>query len=292
LHVARRVAGTAAALAALLSAPVHAEIYQWTDAQGRVHFTEHLDRVPPAQRDAAMRGKRAESSGSLQIIPSASAPASAEPETASRAPARSASGGRKIQIPFQPYGTLMRVHVRLNDTLDAPFFIDTGASGVSLPASVADRLGIRVTRDTPRAMVYTANGAVSLPRVRLDSIQLGGARVEGLEAMLNPSMDIGLLGGTFFNNYVYSVDHDASVITLEPNDKMRGGYNAERWRARFQELMDPLKRLEAHLGAPDAKIDPGERRFLERRLAELREQLDLLEDEADSQGVPEAWRQL
>src|SRR4029453_4354031 len=50
-----RCAWTACLLAALIGGPVRAEIYQWTDAEGRVHYTQQLDRVPPDQREAAMQ---------------------------------------------------------------------------------------------------------------------------------------------------------------------------------------------------------------------------------------------
>ena len=41
-----RALGLAAAVLAL-AAPGRAEIYRWTDAQGRIHFTERIDQVPP-----------------------------------------------------------------------------------------------------------------------------------------------------------------------------------------------------------------------------------------------------
>ena len=34
----------------------------------------------------------------------------------------------------------------------------------------------------------TANGVVARPLIRLDAVELSGARVEGLEATVNPSM--------------------------------------------------------------------------------------------------------
>jgi clan AA aspartic protease (TIGR02281 family) len=287
LHPARRAAGVAAALV-LTSAPLSAEIYQWTDADGRVHFTAQLDRVPPEQREAAKRGTRSGSSGSLQIYDSSPASASAPQE--SRGGMRAAPIRRELHIPFERMGTLMRVNVRINDSMTVPFLIDTGASGVALPSTVAERLGIRVGPDTPHVTVQTAAGIVSRPVVRLESVELGGARVEGIEAILNPSMEIGLLGGTFFNNYVYRVDAAASVITLSPNEQMRGGLDSAGWRARFQELRSPLARLEAYL-VPENPIRKDERERLEQKRAELTALLDGLEAEANRQSVPQAWRQ-
>ena len=141
----------------------------------------------------------------------------------------------------------MKVVARLNGRVDVPFLVDTGASGISLPKSVADRLGIVVTPATRRVYVSTANGVVQVPLVRISSVELGGARVENLEATVNSSLSIGLLGGSFFNNFVYGVDAAASVITLSRNQAIRGGLAKDEWRTRFQDLREPLLRLERYL---------------------------------------------
>ena len=276
-----RHALAACLLAALFGARAGAEIYQWTDAEGRVHFTQQLDRVPPEQRDAAKRGARPQSQpGALQTY--------ATPAPDARPGGRAARLARELRIPFQREGSLMRVEARLNDSLTATFLVDTGASGIALPPEYARRLGIQVGRNTPHVPVSTANGRVSLPLVMLDSVDLGGARVEDLEATLNPTMDIGLLGGSFFNNFVYRVDAAENVITLAPNDGMRGGLDAEAWRARFAELRAPLARLEEHLAGTLAR---PERAMLEGRRAELISALEALEAEADRQRVPQKWRE-
>ena len=83
--------------------------------------------------------------------------------------------------------------------------------------------------------------------VLLDSVQLGAARVENLQATINPSMQIGLLGGDFFNNFVYRVDAAESELWLAPNEKIRAGLGAEQWRDRFRRVREPLERLEAYL---------------------------------------------
>ena len=276
-----RCARIACLVAVLVGAPALAEIYEWTDAEGRVHYTQQLDRVPPAHRDAAMKSSRPQGRpGALQTYSS--------PASQAAPGSRAARLSRELRIPFEREGTLMRVSVRLNDSLMAPFYVDTGASGITLPPHIADRLGIRLGRDTQMVQVHTANGIGARPVVLLDSVELGGARVEGLEATLNPTMDIGLLGGSFFNNFVYRVDAAEGVITLAPNEGMRGGLDAESWRARFAELRTPLARLEAHL-ATVSERDP-ERQVLEARRAEILTALQALDLEADRQRVPQNWR--
>jgi clan AA aspartic protease (TIGR02281 family) len=271
----------AAVLCALLgAADAAAEIYRWTDAQGRLHFTESLDQVPPQYREGARRNTEAQPPSKFHTY---SRPTRAQVAQTDRY-------SEQIRVSFVRDGSLMRVDVRLNDQLSAPFLIDTGASGVSLPSHVAEQLGIRIRSDTPHVSVITAAGVVARPVVTLRSVQLGRARVEGLEATVNPAMQVGLLGGTFFNNFIYQVDAAASEILLVPNDRLRGGLDQAAWRARFEALRDPIARLDAHLASGNA-VRQAERERLERNRAALHAQLEELERHANRLDVPQAWRQ-
>jgi clan AA aspartic protease (TIGR02281 family) len=282
MRCARPLAAPALLAALAAGTTAEAEIYRWTDASGRLHYTESLARVPPEHREEALRSSQRPITHSIQTFSTGATAEAPQPRT-----------GRAdgvVRIPFVREGTLMRVEARLNDAVDAPFLIDTGASGVMLPSQVAHQLGIPVDASTPHVEVLTANGRVLRPVVNLDSVEIGGARVEGLEATLNPSMDIGLLGGSFFNNFVYRVDAAEGVITLTPNQQIRGGMGEIDWRARFRSLLDPLAALDAHL-AQNVVRRPGETAALERRREELEAALEELQVEANRLDVPHAWRQ-
>jgi clan AA aspartic protease (TIGR02281 family) len=259
------------------------EIYRWTDAQGRIHFTQRLDQVPVEQRAAARSKAKAGAGAEIQTY---EGPASAAQSVVRRKRRRA---GASLRIPFQREGTLMRVDVKLDGLVTAPFYIDTGASGISLPSSVAERLGFRVKHDTPHTQVITAAGTVSRAIMTLDSVELSGARVENLEATVNPAMEIGLLGGTFFNNFVYRVDAAAGYIELSPNENIRGGMGAADWQRRFRALQHPLARLEKHLETAEID-DKQERAYLENRAELLRAELDALSLHANKLDVPYAWR--
>lgn len=278
-------------ISALVAGASSSEIYRWTDREGRLHFTERLEMVPPEHRASAvesvMRSTEPEPEPAADpFAPDAWEPAAPAPPAARR-PARV---GARVVVPFVREGTLMRVEAVLNDTVTAPFLVDTGASGVSLPSDVAQRLGLRVRPDTPHIRVVTANGEVTRPLVRLDAVEVGEARVEGLWATVNPSMDIGLLGGAFFNNFIYSVDAGAGVITLTPTDLLRGGLGEADWRRRFRSLIDPLTRLNAHLASGEVRRQ-NERAHLEARRKEIEVALEELQEEANRLDVPHAWRQ-
>jgi clan AA aspartic protease (TIGR02281 family) len=285
-------------LAALLAGPegAGAEIYRWTDDQGIEHFSHELSKVPPAKRQGAVEGARTQPSepSRLQTFDGdgrdwapveRAAPAAIAPEPARAARTRA----RELRIPFVPHGTLMMVQVRLNDQLEAPFLIDTGASGISIPHAVVRRLGIRIDADTPRATVQTASGIVAEPMIALESVEVGGARVENLTALVNSSMEIGLLGGTFFNNFVYQVDAAQRVITLRENDGVRGGLAEPQWRERFAEARAEIARLADYIAERDER-DPRLPQ-LQENLAALQSQLEELDRAASLAGVPQNWRE-
>lgn len=252
-----------------------AEIYRWTDASGRLHFAQSLNRVPgPYRRQAQQQASRP--LGNLQTFDSSSS-------------AIAAGSSRIFKIPFRRENNLMRVDVMINGHLDVPFYVDTGASGISLPSAYAERLGIQIGPDTPRVQVRTANGVIATPLVRLDSVKLGGARVEGLMATVNPTTSIGLLGGAFFNNFTYSIDPSSSVITLTRNYAVHTGLGEEHWRRRFSDIQQPLDQLKRYL--ENREISRKSRREeLKRRQASLESKLNELVLEANRVDVPANWR--
>lgn len=79
------------------------------------------------------------------------------------------------------------------------FLLDTGATSVSVPAHLAQKLGLK--RGLPLQSM-TANGVVTVYRTTLDSVTLGGIRMENVMATLNPGMqdDVVLLGMSFMQH--------------------------------------------------------------------------------------------
>jgi clan AA aspartic protease (TIGR02281 family) len=284
-------------LALLLAAPAAAQsgddaaIYRWTDERGGVHFTEEIREVPAAQRREALNRIRAGLPSRLQTY-GAPARFPAAPAEAAAAPLGARPGyaaSQVLRIPFVQSGTLMLVQVRLNDEVEAPFLVDTGASGISVPDAVVRRLGIRIDAGTPRISVQTAAGIVAEPLIELDSVQVGPARIERVAALVNSSMEVGLLGGAFFNNFVYQVDAAEGVITLRPNENVRGGLSEDQWRERFRTAELEVERLERYAGEQTDESPRGAE--LARNLQGLRDALEDLHREANTAGVPRSWRE-
>lgn len=267
-------------LALWVASPAAAEVYRWVDAEGGLHFSQSLDQVPQEYRAAARESASRAQDGAADRM--------------SEVSAREVPVRRKrvasVRVPFERRGTLMLVSARVDDRIDVPFLVDTGASSVSLPRGVVDALGIPILPSTRRELVSTANGVVRMPIVTLASVELAGARVEDLEAHVNDSMDVGLLGGAFFNHFVYGVDAAAGVLTLAPNDGMRSGLREDEWRARFRELEASLAELEAYLESGEVQR-AGTRAALEAKRDELRARLQELDEEATRRQVPASWRE-
>ncbi|MBV0933173.1 retropepsin-like aspartic protease family protein [Marinobacterium weihaiense] len=79
------------------------------------------------------------------------------------------------------------------------FLLDTGATRVSVPESLADRLGLRRGAEQ---RTLTANGMISVYATRLDSVKLGGIELRDVAASINPFMpeETVLLGMSFMQH--------------------------------------------------------------------------------------------
>ncbi len=274
-------------LGCLLAAGSSAQIYRWTDAQGREHFTQDLQQVPPAKRQEA-EAAAARSAASPSRLQTFEAPASRP--SSSSVTSRRRGSKRLLQIPFHRRGNTMFVKVRINDQTDALFMVDTGASDVLIPAAVAQEAGIYVGPNTPRNTYQTANGLVTQPVVTIDAVEVGDVRVEKVQGSISESLQVGLLGGTFFNRFTFQIDPGAHVITLVPNDRTRGGLSEAQWRERFRETRGRLVALERYLDENNFTRDARVAQ-LERNRETMQGELDALEVEADQADVPQAWRE-
>ena len=278
---------------ALVLAPLAAaaEIYQWTDEQGRIHFTQDLNQVPARHRSQAqLRAMAPREAGRLQTYQQPAAPA---PDGAAMR-AGTAAPRREVRVAVARAGTGMIVNVLLDGSVTAPFLVDTGATDVLIPAWLAERLGIEVGPETRTKNYRTANGVVSQAAVMLRSVDLGGAVVENVPASISPSMEIGLLGLSFFNHFTYHIDAAAGVLTLVPNDLAEsggilGGRSEAQWRAEYQDLRARIESVEQEY-ARKSTSKAREREHLEQRRAALLSDLALLEGEADRARVPMRWR--
>ncbi len=265
----------------LLAGGAAAEVYRWTDETGHPHYAGKLSQVPPEKRAEALDSTHRAAPSRLQMFEAPPGPP---------AVVRSASRGNVLRIPYEQHGNAILVYARLNDRVTAPFYVDTGAADVVVPAAVAAEAGIDVGADTPHETYATANGMIRQAVVRLDAVEVGEARVENVRGSVSDSLPVGLLGTSFFNHFTLQIDPAARMLTLVENEDMRGGASAAQWSERFRSLRERQKRLADHLEhgmlTDDARV-----RELEAKRDQLAAELEALEQEADRAEVPAAWRE-
>ncbi|MDH5473222.1 MAG: TIGR02281 family clan AA aspartic protease [Gammaproteobacteria bacterium] len=91
------------------------------------------------------------------------------------------------------------------------FMLDTGATDVSIPESIANQLGL--TRGT--AMTYiTANGNAIVYSTTIDSIAIKDIQLENIRATINPNTDeeIILLGMSFLKHLEFTQRGDTLTL--------------------------------------------------------------------------------
>jgi aspartyl protease family protein len=92
------------------------------------------------------------------------------------------------------------------------FVVDTGATGVVLPAADARRLGIDY-RKGERGQSRTAGGVVPVFRITLNRVRVGDIELSNVEGVvIEQGLDIALLGMSFLNRV--DMKHDGRTMTL------------------------------------------------------------------------------
>lgn len=97
------------------------------------------------------------------------------------------------------------------------FMLDTGATDVSIPASIADSLNLP---DGPAATYQTANGPVQVQLTRLQQISLGDIRLHDVRATINPGYrsDEVLLGMSFLKHLEFTQRGDTLTLRQYPQE--------------------------------------------------------------------------
>jgi aspartyl protease/PDZ domain-containing protein len=149
------------------------------------------------------------------------ADAGAKPKQQSGTKASSTVPGPKgLRIPFELVGNIICLKVRVNGSEPLSFVLDTGASATILDSDQADRLGLQ-----PEKYPLTIAGApADIRRVRGVSLSLPGLDlVDQTPAVFHLDTNQlihsgrhldGLLGYSFFSQFVVEIDYVARVITL------------------------------------------------------------------------------
>lgn len=134
-------------------------------------------------------------------------------------PVRAMLSGGRVVIQMQKEGTSYFVRVKLHDNIWARFLVDTGASVVQISKAMAKKLKVKIVRGMT-VPVQLAGGVMVPGRpVILKKVELGGAVVENVHAIVLESDNLGLrdglLGMSFLENFVFSIDARKNELILE-----------------------------------------------------------------------------
>lgn len=93
------------------------------------------------------------------------------------------------------------------------FLVDTGATDVALPESIARALGLEFG---PRVKVMTAAGPASAWMTRLDEVTVGGIRRRNVRATITDGEFNGILLGMSFLKHYSLQQQDGRLVIREP----------------------------------------------------------------------------
>ncbi|HWI77701.1 MAG TPA: retropepsin-like aspartic protease [Ramlibacter sp.] len=92
------------------------------------------------------------------------------------------------------------------------FMVDTGATSVTIGVPEAERIGLKY-RSGELARSSTANGTVTIWKVKLDSVRVGDVEIHNVDASVTPAaMPFVLLGNSFLGRFQMKRDNDQMVL--------------------------------------------------------------------------------
>jgi predicted aspartyl protease len=202
-----RLALALAVLATLTPLPAAAEIFRYTDANGRSYYVDGIDSVPQEFRARAVPM-------GLRNAPPGTTP---EPTTVERVAAGATvpKGGTAIKYtPGQP----IMVDVKINGGTSAKLLLDTGADGTMINPRVLVAAGASLSRPVGTSRVTGVTGSDSVSFVFIDSLEIGEARVGRMRVASYdvPSAGDGLLGRDFLDRFSVNIDSTNGIVTLSP----------------------------------------------------------------------------
>lgn len=133
-------------------------------------------------------------------------------------------GGQDIvatAVSLKISGGIFVVPVTINNTLQVPFIVDSGASDVSIPADYVDLLirtgSIREDDFLGKRIYRLANGKmVAAQTFRLKSVQVGGRILQDVTGSVSIGSGGFLLGQSFLSRFrSWSVDNERKVLVLD-----------------------------------------------------------------------------
>ena len=121
----------------------------------------------------------------------------------------STSGERTVVLKRNRFGHYVTAGMINNQPVT--FFLDTGATDISVPGHLAKKLGLHYG---PESYYQTANGTIIGYRTRLDSVAIGNIKLNNIRASINPNVkhDEILLGMSFLKHIEFTQRGDTLIL--------------------------------------------------------------------------------
>ncbi len=125
----------------------------------------------------------------------------------------------RIVVPLERDGKSFYVRLKLNNKMSARFLLDTGASAVQISGAMSKKLRLRVERAKTVPVMLAGGGYVRGHIVDIAEVAIGEARVKNVKAIVleqdNQGVGDGLLGMSFLENFIFSMDTKKGELVLE-----------------------------------------------------------------------------
>jgi len=168
-----------------------ADMYTWTDSSGRLHFSD----IPvPGASKYQVKGSNRIHNSTYNLE----------------------ANRKRKEVPYQMVNGSMMVRGKVNG-IPLRFVVDTGATHVVIPPSVAQRADIR-SRGAREVVMDTANGKARAVAVWLDRLDIDSMSAKNVRAVIQKlpgKEEKGLLGMNFLGRYKMTVDHQHRLLILE-----------------------------------------------------------------------------
>ena len=126
-----------------------------------------------------------------------------------------------VTVPVRRYGGSLIVPVEVNNQKSVHLILDTGATMTVLSTNVAIELGLTSDSDSRVATVNTAGGPVQVNITKVELMGIHGAKAENVTVAIHDLPDLqpgidGLLGMSFLNNFLVTLDTNQGQLHLRP----------------------------------------------------------------------------
>lgn len=126
--------------------------------------------------------------------------------------------GKQI-IPLEKVGDSLYTEITLNRKKKARFLVDTGASSMQISRSMANALRIDLQKYPVIPVTIAGGHVVGAREVILKEVRIHNVKVKNVKALVmesdNLGLNDGLLGMSFLNHFVFSVDSKKAELILQ-----------------------------------------------------------------------------